>query len=73
MGVYEGEVEVKTNDGYIVKVKPDGDKPGVVVVYQKLSPIKLTIFGTVTLIIVATTVWFVKRRILSKFSKKKSR
>ena len=41
--VYEGKVEVKTNDGKTHLVSPVGDKPGVLIVTQKLSFVKLTI------------------------------
>lgn len=60
--VYEGEVEVKTRDGKIVKVKPDGDKPGVVGVSQKLSPVKLTVVGMVLAVIIGGTLFFLKKK-----------
>ncbi len=69
VGVYEGEVEVKTKDGKTVSVKPDGDQPGVVVISQKLSPVKLGILGLVIAGIIGNIIWFVKR----KSSKKKSK
>lgn len=47
VGVYEGQVEVKTRDGKTIMVSPNGDKPGVVVVSQKLSPVKLALGGLV--------------------------
>ncbi|MBI2021679.1 FecR domain-containing protein, partial [Candidatus Daviesbacteria bacterium] len=70
VGVYEGEVEVKTRDGHMIKIKPDGDKPGVVVVTQKLSVIKLAILGAVMAAIVGGVFWFIKGRKL-KSSKKR--
>lgn len=47
VGVYEGEVEVKTSDGKTVKVAPENGEPGVLVVSQKLSVVKLAIVGLV--------------------------
>jgi len=45
VGVYEGEVEVKTSDGKTVKVTPNGDSPGVVVIRRGLSIPKLVLAG----------------------------
>ena len=71
VGVYEGEVEVKVRDGSTIKVKPDGDKPGVVVVSRKLSPLKLGILGLVVAGIVGGIIWFIKRKSSRKLLKKK--
>lgn len=72
IGVYEGEVEVKTNDGKTVKVSPDGDKPGVAVVSKKLSPVKLILAGLVLVAVIGGTFLVVRRKFSSKvFSKKK--
>lgn len=62
IGVYEGGVEVKTKDGQIIKIKPDGNTSGVVVVTQKLSPLKLALAGLVAIIVLAGTAWFLKRK-----------
>lgn len=67
VSVYEGEVEVKTRDGKIVKVKPDGNKPGVVVVSRKISLVKLAVVG---LILVVTTGGIVFLLIRRKFTPK---
>lgn len=48
INVYEGEVEVKTKDGKTITVKPNGDKPGVVVLTRKLLGIRL-MFASLTL------------------------
>ncbi|MBI2595107.1 FecR domain-containing protein [Candidatus Daviesbacteria bacterium] len=71
VGVYEGEVEVKTKGrNESVLVSPDGGKPGVVVVSQKLSVIKLAILGVVLVAVAGGVIWFVKGRKL-KLSKKR--
>ncbi|MBI2597028.1 FecR domain-containing protein, partial [Candidatus Daviesbacteria bacterium] len=71
IGVYEGEVEVKTKDGRTVKVKTDTDKPGVAVVSQKLSPVKLAIAGLVLVLIIGGTVLILKRKFASIVTGKK--
>lgn len=45
VNVYEGEVEVRTKDGKTVKVRPAGEKPGVVVITKKFSVPKLALAG----------------------------
>lgn len=62
VGVYEGEVEVKTRDGQSVKVSPQNGEPEVVVVSRKLSPIKLALVGLVMAGGVGGLIWFVKRK-----------
>lgn len=62
VGVYEGEVEVKTKDGKVVNVKPNGDKPGVVVISQKLSPVKLAVVGVILAVIIGGVVWLIKKK-----------
>jgi len=71
IGVYEGEVEVNTRDGQKVKIKPDGGKPGVVVVSRQLSVFKLTIIGVMLVVIVSGIVWLIKKKTSVKVSKKK--
>lgn len=74
VGVYEGKVEVKTKDGKTATVSPNGDpstssglgKPGIVVVSQKLSIIKIfTALGIMTLV-VSSIFWFIKRKTAKK-------
>lgn len=67
VAVYEGKVEVKTKDGKTAAISPIGDNPGVVLVTQKLSVIKLAVVGFVVVGIIAGIIWTFKR----KFSKKK--
>lgn len=71
VGVYEGEVEVKARDGKTVSIKPDGDKPGVVVVSKKLSATKLALVGLVLAAIVGGIVWLFKKKTPVKSSKKR--
>ena len=71
--VYEGKVEVKTNDGKTYVVSPVGDKPGVLIVTQKISLVKLTIVTTIVLAIVAAVMLIMKKRRLPRASKRKSR
>jgi len=73
VGVYEGEVEVKTKDGKITTVSPNGDKPGVVVVVQKLSIPKLILVGAVLVVIIGGIVLFLKKRKIKTFRSKKKR
>lgn len=79
IGVYEGEVEVKTRDGKIVKVSPEEDpstgsgqgKPGVVVVTRKLSPVKLVLAGLVVAAVIGGALVIVRRKFSSKGLNKK--
>lgn len=72
VGVYEGKVEVKTKDGKKTTITPDGDKPGVVVVSQKLSVWKLVFAGLVLIVVTAAAIFFFKRKFAAKgFNKKK--
>lgn len=73
VAVYEGEVEVKTNDGKIQIVSPDGDKPGVVIVSQKLSPVKLAIGGVVLMAVLGGIILFLKRKFAPKGLTKKKK
>lgn len=62
VGVYEGKVEVKTKDGKISTVIPNGDKPGVVVVAQKLSITKLALAGVVLVALAIGLVLIIRRK-----------
>ena len=74
VGVYEGEVEVIPNKGNkSVTTSPNGNKPGLVVVTQKLSVIKLAIVSLGVLAIVAVIVWFIKKKAARKLFKKRQR
>ncbi|MDO8570188.1 MAG: hypothetical protein Q7R97_01215 [Candidatus Daviesbacteria bacterium] len=67
--VYEGKVEVKTNDGKTTTVSPNGNKPGVIVVSQKFSVIKLAIVGLLLTGTIVGITWFLKRKHSEKRSK----
>lgn len=72
LAVYKGKVEVKTRDGKNTTVTPDRDNPGVVVVSQKLSIIKLALAGLVLVAVVGGVFMILKRKFISKgFIKKK--
>lgn len=67
VGVYKGQVEVKAvGNDQATLVSPNNDKPGVVIVSQKLSVPKLTIAGTVVVLLIITVFWLVKRKNLPK-------
>ncbi len=67
VAVYEGKVEVKTNDGKVTSITPNGNKPGAVTIAQKLSVTKITVVSLVLAIISGGVAFFLKR----KFSAKK--
>lgn len=71
--VSEGEVKVTTKDGKTTLVSPNGDKPGVVVVSQRLSPIKLAIAGLVLAAVLGGVVLILKRKFTAKGSNKKKK
>ncbi len=72
VAVYKGQVEVKTKNGKTTTVSPNGDKPGVVVVAQKLSVIKLTIAVVVLAAVIGGVVLILRKRLSSnKVSKKR--
>ncbi|MBI2310347.1 FecR domain-containing protein [Candidatus Collierbacteria bacterium] len=56
IGVYEGKVEVKTDDGKTTMISSDGDKPGVVVVTQKLLTLKLILIGVVLTVFIGVVI-----------------
>ena len=66
VGVYEGQVEVKTKDGKTTTVSPNGDKPGVVVISQKLSSVKLALTGLVPVVVIIGIVLFLKKKFAQK-------
>lgn len=72
VGVYEGQVEVTPRgSNKPILVSPNGDKPGVVVVTQKLSVIKLAAFGLVIAFVLVGVILFVRRRFALKGRGKK--
>ncbi len=71
VGIYEGEVQITTKDGKTTSLFPNGDKPGVMIITQKLSPIKLAIAGLLAAGVIGGIIWFIKKRSQSKLSKKK--
>lgn len=73
IGVYEGKVEVKTKDGKTTTVIPDGDKPGVAVVTQKLSPAQLALSVLIAVAVISGVVLFLKKRVMNKLTVRKKR
>lgn len=71
VGVYEGQVEIKTKDGKTTTITPNGDKPGVVMVTQKLSVTKLAIVGIVLVAVIVGIVLLIRRKRILRLSKKK--
>lgn len=71
--VYEGKVEVKTNDGKMTTVAPKDDKPGVVIIAQKLSPVKLAIAGSVLVVVLGGVLLLLKKKVTPKSSSKKKK
>lgn len=66
VAVYKGQVRIKTKDGKTTAISPDGDKPGVIVVSRKLSPVKLGIAGAVLAVVVAAFLLKSKRKSAEK-------
>ncbi|OGG30024.1 hypothetical protein A2973_05255 [Candidatus Gottesmanbacteria bacterium RIFCSPLOWO2_01_FULL_49_10] len=62
VSTYEGQVEVKTKDGKTTTVIPNGDKPGVILVTQKISIVKLVLAGLVLIAAIAGTVFILTKR-----------
>lgn len=71
VGVYEGKVEVKTSNGNTQEVKAQSDQPGVLVISQKLSPVKLAIIGLVSVVIIGGVTIFLKIKFSKGISKRK--
>lgn len=71
IGVYKGEVEVKSQ-GETRLVSPTSDGPGIIVIAQKLSPVKIAIFGLVSVAVVGGAILVLRRKLtLKELSKKK--
>jgi hypothetical protein len=72
VGVYEGDVEVKTKGSKeSMYISPQGDKPGVVIVEQKISLGKLALTGLATLMTIGGVVWIVRKKSSIKLPKRK--
>lgn len=72
IGVYEGKVEVKASGSdKSMFISPGGDKPGIVVITQKLSPIKMAIAGLVLVVVIGGVCLILKRKFSAKGSNKK--
>lgn len=71
VGVYEGKVEVKTKDGRVKEVTPNSDQPGVIVISQKLSSVKLGIAGVVLTAVLGGVIMILRRKFAPRINKKK--
>lgn len=72
VGVYEGKVEIKSSGrDKSALVSPNGDKPGLVLITQKLSVTKLALGGLVFVAVIVGVVLFLKRRRNRTFRAKK--
>lgn len=72
VGVYKGKVEVKPTGGKgPINIIPDKEGPGILVISQKLSPIKLGISGLVLLAIIGGITYFLRKRFFKKRINKK--
>ncbi|MBI4130759.1 hypothetical protein HY468_05555 [Candidatus Roizmanbacteria bacterium] len=71
--VFDGSVEVTgLRSGRTAVVSATGDQQGVLGVGQRISPVKLTMFGVPVLAILGGMFWFMKRRkVITKSSRKK--
>lgn len=66
VGVYDGKVEIKTKDGKTTTITPNGDKPGIFIITQKISVIKLAISGLVAIVVICGAIFLLKRRRVKK-------
>ena len=71
VAVYEGKVEVKTKDGKTTTVSPNGNKPEVVVIAQKLSVTKLALAGIILTAVTVGIIFFLKKNKKAPTFKKK--
>lgn len=72
IGVYEGQVEVTPRgSNKPILISPNGDKPGIVVITQKLSVIKLAVAGLVIVVVLVGVILFVRKRFALKGRGKK--
>ena len=72
VGVYEGEVEVTAKgSNESVFVLPQTDKPGIAVIEQKISPIKIGLIALVCVAITGGVILVVKKKTTKKLSKRK--
>lgn len=63
VGVYEGTVQVTPRGSKTATpVSPNGNKPGVIVVSQKISPIKFAVVGLLAVGIIAAVLWVFRKK-----------
>lgn len=71
--VYDGEVEFKSANGKTTTISPNKDEPGIIVMRNKFSTIKLGIVGLVLIAIIGGAVFLLKRKFAAKGNSKKKR
>lgn len=62
INVYEGEVEVRTKDGKSVKITPNGEEPGVLLISRRPSMMKLALIGFTLTAIFSGAIFLKKRK-----------
>lgn len=69
--VYDGEVEFKSANDKTTTISPSEDKPGVLVISQKFSPLKLGITGLALVAVIVGGIVLLKRKFAAKGASKK--
>lgn len=62
VGVYDGEVQIETKDGKTTTITPNRDKPGIFIITQEFSIIKLALAGLIMIIVIGSVIFFIKRK-----------
>lgn len=62
INVYEGEVEVRTKDGKSVKITPNGEDPGILLISRRPSMTKLALIGFILTAIFGGAIFLRKRK-----------
>jgi len=62
VGVYDGKVEIETKDGKTTTITPNGDKPGIFIITQEFSVIKLILSGLIVIAVIGGVVFLIRRK-----------
>ena len=71
VGVYEGEVEIRAKDGTTIAVSSSGGGPGVMVISQKLSIVKLAILSLVMVAAIGGAVFVLRKVMFARGEKRR--
>ena len=71
VGVYEGEVEIIAKDGKTIAVSSSGGGPGVMVISQKLSIVKLAILSLVMVAAIGGAVFVLRKVMFARGEKRR--